>query len=419
MFPKMCLIRQWSGLSEEVINISEVLYESLADIKLNRINLNKKKIGVAVGSRGIDRLPEIVKEVVDFIKSRGGQPFVFAAMGSHGNCSEDGQREVLKALGITEKSLGVKVETCAKNILYGYTDSGIPVYANPIAFRYDMVIPVNRIKMHTDFDDITESGILKMLAVGIGNPIGCKTIHRYALQYGYGGVIRECASFLMKKLEIAFGVMITENWQHKVDHIEAVKPEDFLKRESLLLNLVKQQALKLPYDKIDLLIIDEIGKNISGAGMDTKVIGRLGIIGQKEPVSPRIKRIFVRDITDESDGNACGIGLADFAKKNVLKKINIDATAVNSCSANTPEAARIPCLMNDDYSAIEAALNTVGLENISKAYIIHIKNTNLLGEMEVSETLYNDILKKMDSIELISGPYYWSFDESNMLCSRL
>ena len=415
MLPKMILIRQDRPANTPVGDVRAVMDESLAAIGFDLSVFAGKKVGIAVGSRGIDRLVEIVTKVVDIVRNAGGEPRIFAAMGCHGEASAEGQREMLASLGILEETVGAPVETCDKSTQYGVTASGIPVYGNTLPLGYEAVVLINRVKMHTDFEDVTESGLLKLLAIGVGNPDGCKNVHSNALRYGYGKVIRETAAVMLEKLPVQVGFMLTENWKHELDHIEAVRPENFVEREIALLQAVKDQSIKLPVKAADVLVIGEIGKNISGTGMDTKVVGRIGIIGQKEPETPAIKRIVVLDITEQSHGNAIGIGLADISTMAVLDKINIRASSINACSSMSPEQGRLPCFLGDDREAITTAADTVGLEDISQAHILYIKNTNALEYMFVSEPLYEEVCRHDPYIRKIGEPQDFVFDGNGKL----
>ena len=272
--------------------------------------------------------------------------------------------------------------------------------------------------MHTDFEDFTESGLLKLLAIGVGNPDGCKNVHAYALRHGYGRVIRETAAVMLEKLPVAVGFMLTENWKHELDHVEAVLPENFVARETELLRAVKSQVIKLPVEKADALLIGEIGKDISGTGMDTKVVGRIGIIGQKEPETPAFGRIVVLNVTDASHGNAIGIGLADLSTMAAHEKINIRATAINAVSSMSPEQGKMPCFMESDRAAVSAAVETVGLQDPSKAHVVYIQNTNLLERLAVSEALYEDALRQDPAIKKESEPFSLEFGEDGTLLQR-
>ena len=418
MFPKMLLLRQNNPCSEEITDYSGALRASLSKIEYNGAEaFAGKKVGIAVGSRGISHEDEIVKALIGFIRECGGEPAIFAAMGCHGEATAEGQREMLYSLGFTEEAMGCPVETCAESTEYGVTESGLTVIGNTLPFKYDAIVLVNRIKMHTDFSDVTESGLMKLCAIGIGNPAGCNNVHKYALRVGYGKAIRDTGLFMIRKLPVVLGVMITENWQHRLDRIEAVRPEDILDREIELLAAVKAQNIKLPVKKADALIVGEIGKNISGTGMDTKVIGRIRIIGQAEPESPRFGRIGVLDLCEESHGNAIGIGLSDFAPIRLLDKINVRATAINGWSSMCPEQACLPCFLDTDRDVFEQCIQTVGLDDPMKAHVIYIRNTNALSVIAVSESLYEDELKDRPELEKISEPFEIRFDEAGRLLS--
>ena len=417
MFPKMILVRQNDSCSEEIKNIPETLADSLKNAGFDPSDFKGRKTGIAVGSRGISHETEVVRYLVDYIKAGGGYPEIFAAMGCHGEASPEGQREVLYSLGFSEEAMGCSIASCADSKVYGSTESGLTVIGNTLPFKYDAIILINRIKMHTDFSDRTESGLMKLCAIGIGNPGGCNNVHRYALRLGYGPVIRETARLMMEKLPVVLGIALTENWRHKLDHIEAIRPENIPEREEALLAAVKKQNKSLPAKELDALIVGEIGKDISGTGMDTKVIGRIRIVGQKEPESPRIKRIGVINISEASHGNAIGIGLADFAPLGLLDKINIRATSINGWSSMCPEQAGLPCLLDTERDVFEQSVKTTGIEDPEKARVIYIQNTNSLSVMAVSESLYEDELKKRPDIEKISEAFDIEFDEDGKLLS--
>lgn len=243
MLPEMLLIRQNRQAAAPLADIPSTLNESLRSIAFDPAELHGKTVGIAVGSRGIDQIPAVVRAVVDVIRNAGGIPEIFAAMGCHGDGTADGQREMLASLGICEETVGAPIRTCAETVPYGTTTSGIPVYGNTLPLRYDAVILINRVKMHTDFEDFTESGLLKLLAIGVGNPTGCMNVHTHALRYGYGPVIRETAAVMLEKLPVVFGVMLTENWKHELDHLEAVRPAAFVDRR---LSCCSRSSSRLP-----------------------------------------------------------------------------------------------------------------------------------------------------------------------------
>lgn len=416
MLPKLVLIKQTNEAPPRIENAYQATRDQITALKISGEKIRGKRIGITAGSRGIDRIPELEKAVVDFIKEQGGTPIVFAAMGSHGGGTAEGQREMLTSLGITEESMGAAVECCAEYNGLGQSESGYDIYYNKLVDTFDGLVVLNRVKPHTDFSGETESGLLKMLAIGVGGPKGCRTIHATALSHGYGPVIREAAKLMMEKFQVLFGVMVTENWRSQLDSITAVYPQDFYRKEVERLAYVKEHQVKLPVKKFDTLIVGEIGKNISGAGMDTKVIGRIMVKGQPEPEYPRIGRIIVLSVTEASHGNAIGIGLSDLTTQKVLDKINIPATALNAVSSASPEQGRIPCVVKTEKDAVIASLTSLGLEAVEfpKAKMVYIKNTSSMEVMAVSETLY-ETLKENPNIELLRPAEEMRFSEDGDL----
>ena len=414
MSPKFILVRQ----HHDAPYISDVAGEVRHAFDISGFDfdsLKGKKVGLAVGSRGISNIPLIVRTMVDYVREKGGDPIIFPAMGSHGNGEASGQREVLESLGITEEAMGCEIRTCGDTIMLGVTDKGLKVYANKVTGDFDKIILVNRIKQHTDFEDITESGIYKLMAIGIGNQFGAEHIHERALTVGYGAAIRDAGDYMLKKLPIVLALAVTENWKHQTDHIEAILPENLLKAESRILAAVKERTVRLPFDKFDTLIVKEAGKNISGTCVDTKVVGRIMIAGQKEPERPKIRTIAVLDFTDESHGNSMGLGVVDMITRRVFNKINIDATSLTGRTSDCLLQAKIPCIAPDDADAIESSYRASGAgdpENIRAALI---QNTNALEYIAVTENLYEEIKDRAD-IEKLSEPFELQFDdEGNLL----
>lgn len=414
MLPRMIRVRQTKRAAKALPDIGCAARSAIAGVFPAIPGLRGKTVGIAVGSRGIDRLPEFVRAIIDSVREAGGKPSIFPAMGCHGGGTEAGQRDVLESLGISRRTMGVPVRPCVASKFLRTTESGYPVYYSPIVEEFDHLILLNRVKSHTDFTSETESGLLKMLAVGIGNPTGCITAHKLALTHGYGEVIREIAGVMLKTFPVLFGVMVTENRKSEAEHVEALLPENFYEAEKRLLIRAKADSPSLPVDRLDVLVICEMGKNISGAGMDTKVIGRIGILGQKECETPKISRIVVLDLTDESHGNAIGAGLADFAAKRLFDKCDLQTTSLNAISSMSPEQGRLPCITATDRQAVEAAVLTLGAPPAETLRMAVIKNTSQLEEMIVSEALYHD-LAPFGAIEAIGMPEPLAFSEQGAL----
>jgi len=390
VFPRMVKVRQ-NKEAFVLSDIKEAVQQALAAIQFKQMDLRGKKIGITAGSRGIRNLPEIIKLIVTYIEDMGGNPVLIPAMGTHGGGSLEGQKHVLASLGISEDSTGAPVHCCLDTVLLGTTPSGVPVYCNSDAAKMDGLVIVNRIKSHTDFSGEIESGICKMFAIGLGSEQGAYTTHAHAIIHGYEKVITEVAQLMIAKLPVLFALGIMENWKGDTAAIEGFLPEEIISREKLMLIRYKEALIKLPFSQLDVLVVGEIGKNISGTGMDTKVIGRIHIMGQKEPESPQISRIVVLGLTKESHGNAIGIGLADITTQKVYQSIDLRITGFNSISSMAPEQGFLPCVVANDQEAFEAALMTLGAVDFSKVKMVYIKNTSALEEFAVSEALLQEV----------------------------
>jgi hypothetical protein len=373
------------------------------------------RVGITMGSRGMANLRETVGALVETVQKAGGKPFVVPGMGSHGGGTADGQLKILQSLGIEEQSLGVPVRACAESEMIGTTASGVPVHVSTAVVNdLDKLILFNRVKSHTEFNGSIESGIHKMAAVGLGNPRGAKTVHEYALDMGYEAAIVETGRFVMDTLPVVCAVATVENYYHETAQVRAMLIEGVPVEERDLLRMAKAGNGRIPFDRLDLLIVDEIGKDVSGAGMDTGVIGRIMVYGQAEPLKPDIKRIAVLDLTEASHGNAIGIGLADFAAGRVLHKMDRAATYLNCITAQTPEKARIPTSFPTDREVIEAALLSIGPVKTKNARVVHIRNTELVKVMEISESLVAEADSRKD-LDIVEPPKPMQFDEAGSL----
>jgi len=317
----------------KIDNLSEHIHQSFkkSDLK-NRIKPGDK-IGITVGSRGITNIKLIVKDIISELKKLNASPFILPAMGSHGGANSKGQKEVLAYYGITQKEMGVPVMASMDVIQIGKVENKIPIYFSKIAMELDGIIALNRVKMHTDFkSNIVESGMSKILAIGLGKAKGSSSIHSLGV-YGLKNVIPQAAELIITRAPIIQGIGILENSYDQTMKISFVPPEDIIKVDSELLKISKEVMPMLPIDDLDVVIAQEIGKNISGTGFDTNVIGRLYINGEKEIVKPRIKRLIVFDITEESHGNALGIGLADITTRHLVNKINYKDMYANTITS--------------------------------------------------------------------------------------
>jgi hypothetical protein len=351
-----------------------------------------QRLALAVGSRGITNLARIVGTVADCLKTLGAEPFIVPAMGSHGGGTAEGQREVLHSLGISEHDIGVPIVSSMEVVRIGETSDGIPVLMNREAFLADMVVPIARIKPHTDFRGAYESGICKMLAIGLGSHEGCSRLHQEGFTH-FHQLIPEVAGVFLKQAHIGFALALVEDAYEETAIVETVTAEDILEREPRLLKKAKAWMPRIMIPEIDILAVEEIGKEISGAGMDPNIIGRTtqGILSDFS--GPNIKRIVVLDLSEETHGNACGIGLADFTTKKVWGKIDLTATYANVIASGNPEAGRIPVLMEGEKDAIQAALSCSPGVNIDQPRIVRIKNTLDLRVIHVSENMLPELEK--------------------------
>ncbi len=349
-----------------------------------------KDIALAVGSRGIDRLPDLVRGVVGLVKAGGGRPFIIPAMGSHGGANAEGQVLVLEQLGITERAMGCPLISNMETVVVGRTPDGLPAYCDKLAVESGGVIIINRVKAHTSFQGDFESGLHKMLAIGLGKEDGARLLH----QRGSDGLrddMPRIARIVAGAIPFLAGVLVVEDGYHRLGHLEVLTAAD-LDREKGLLTLAKSLAPGLPLDDLDLLIVDCIGKNYSGTGMDTNVIGRLRISGQPEPGFPRIGVIVALDLSDASGGNALGIGLADFTVKKLVDKIDFALTAKNVFTTGFLERGKVPLAFPDAETALEAArLHVARLGGKGPLRALRIRNTLELETLWASESVLDEV----------------------------
>jgi len=393
-------------------------YISALKAELERAGLKERikpgaKIAITAGSRGIAHIVEILATIVGEVKAAGGEPFIVPAMGSHGGATPEGQIEVLRRLGITPETVGAPIHASMEVEEVGRLSNGVPVYVDRLAMRSDGIIVVNRVKPHTDFKGRIESGLMKMMVIGLGKQKGAEVIHRYQLE-GYHKLIPEAARLIMKRAPIIMGVAIVENARHEIALIKALKPEEIEEEEAKLLEIAKDLMARIPFREIDVLIVDEMGKDISGVGMDTNVIGRFWASPEEREIrAPRIKRIVVLDLSEESNGNAVGIGLADLTTERLVSKIDFETTFMNCLTSTWPETAKIPPFLSNDRDAILMAIRCCGPIDPLKAKIVRIKNTLELEYMWISEGLYEIVRQDKElseRIEILGEPEDMQFD---------
>jgi hypothetical protein len=388
--------------------------EALRGLGISAKKLLGKRIAVAVGSRGIASLKEIMQAACGWLKAQGAQPFIFPAMGSHGGGSAEGQRKILEDYGVTEAAMGVEIRSSMEAVLLGTTPEGFRVYVDRNAWESDGVVVINRVKPHTDFSGKIESGLLKMMAIGMGKLEGATEGHRQSWKYGFETAIRAAAGKVLASGKILCGLALVENELHQIAVARAALPEGLVAQEESTLQLARTLVPRIPFPAFHLLMVDEMGKNVSGTGMDTKVIGRGVELPPGE--APRISMIYVRDLTRESDGNAVGVGFADVIHESLFRRINFDKTYLNTRTALNPAASRLPIHLPSDREALDLALGHLGSPEPAEQRIVWIRNTLCLGRMAISAALAREAAA-LPRWRLSEGAHPADFDIAGNLSS--
>lgn len=414
-YPKMVRIRQ-PFKTTPIEDIAGKVRSELSRIKFQKIIARGETVAITAGSRGISNLAAILAEIVRELKRIGAKPFIIPAMGSHGGATAQGQKNILEHYNITSKTMGVPIKSSMKVVQVGSTREGLPVYVDRYATQADHIVVVNRVKPHTDFKGKNESGLMKMMAIGLGKQKGADLYHNAIVRKGHPAVLMPVAREILKRCSMAYGVAIVENQRDETEIIRAIAAADIEIEEQKLLRKAKKLFPRIPFDPIDLLIVDWMGKEISGTGMDQNVIGRSVIPYHRPLTQPDIMRIFVRDLTPDSEGNATAIGNADFTTRRLVDKIDPGPTYMNAATSSCPEAVRIPPYYDSDREAIDTALKTIGPVQPQEARIVHILDTLRLEEMYISEPILDDA-KKMDGIKVLGSPHHLKFDQKGNLIS--
>jgi len=389
-FPRLVLVRQ-KFPDRRIADVAAEVQKQLAASGFGGRLKPASRVAIGVGSRGIHSLATIVRGVVQYWKDQGMRPFLFPAMGSHGAASAQGQADVLAHYGITEASMGCPVVSQLEVVSLGKTADGIEAFMDKVAYESDGVMLVGRVKWHTDFAGKIESGLFKMMAIGLGKFAGAQRYHAYAYRLGLEHVVRSVGRQVLQSGKILGGLAILEDAYHNTGKLDAVPVEAMEQREEEDLALVKTWMGKIPMDA-DILIMDEIGKNISGAGMDTKVANR-GIRGEYNPWpdAPKFERVFVRNLSELTYNSGIGLGLADVVTDRLVNRIDWEPTWINSLTANTPSAIRTPIHFPTDRECLERIAPTVGKIDLDEVTYIWIRNTMELGRVACSENLRGKI----------------------------
>ena len=373
------------------------------------------EIALGVGSRGIANLEAIVRGTVEGVQDLGYDPFIFPAMGSHGGATAEGQREVLESYGITEESVGCEIRSSMEIEQIGETSGrGVPVYFDANAVEADGIVPVNRIKPHTMFTGDVESGLSKMLVIGMGKQRGAKTAHEWALDWSFRNMIPEIAELIIDILPVVGGVAIVEDQLDDTAIIEGVPASGFLDREAALLETAYEVLPQLPFADLDVVVFDRMGKEISGSGMDTNVTGRLLMFNEPSPEEPFIRRIYTRSLTAASHGNAAGIGQADFIHQDLLADLTVEDMVINAVTSGNVESARIPATVETDRAGIVASLSTVGIRDPGEVRMLRATDTMNLKRLYASEALVEEARDRED-LRVVSEPKPVELDDGDLV----
>jgi hypothetical protein len=336
-------------------------------------------------------------------------------MGSHGGGTAEGQRAIVEGYGVTEEYIGAPIRATMEVEKVSETEDGVPVYFDKYAFEADHVVVMGRVKPHTSFNGEIESGLHKMMLIGLGKHKGAALYHQAIVHYSFDRIVRSVAQEVIDKCGVLFGLGIVENQYDRTALVRAAAPEDFLEAEKEMLVLAKRWLPSIPFDRVDLLIVDYIGKNISGSGMDTNVVGRkYNDHHAIDKEFPKVTRIFVRDLTEQTHGNGCGIGIAEYTHRRVSDKMDRTITAINAMTGNHPSAAAMAIHFDTDREVLDAALKTVGLVQPEQARVVRIVDTLHLEEIQVSESLVPEI-EKRDDVSVVEPLAEMVFDSAGDL----
>jgi hypothetical protein len=376
------------------------------------------EVALGVGSRGIANLDHIVAGVVDGVEELGYEPFIFPAMGSHGGATAEGQREMLAELAVTQESVGCEIKSSMDFVEVGRTpERDVPVVADEYAVAADAIVPINRIKPHTDFDGAVESGLSKMLVIGMGKQRGAKIAHDWAVNWSLRDMIPEITEQLLAELPVIGGVAVLEDQHDDTTLLEGIPPEGFLDREAELLETAYEIMPKLPFEDLDVLVLDRQGKDVSGQGMDTNVIGRRPFaIQEPEPNTPKIKRIYTRGLTETTHGNAMGMGSADFVHSDLLELIDMSASLINALTASTTRGVRLPPVVETDRAGLVAALSTIGVVDPETVRVLRATDTMRLHRLYASAALIEEA-RKRDDLRIIEEASPIRFDTGAFVAS--
>ena len=413
--PRWAPVRQRLDATD-VGDVAEAVAAELARPEIGGVLRPGQRVALTAGSRGIDKIDRVLKAAVDGVRRLGAEPFIVPGMGSHGGATAEGQRAMIAHFGITEAAMGCPIRSDMEAVHLGEVEDGVPVWFDRNAYEADAVIPVGRVKPHTDFRGPVESGLMKMIAIGLGKQKGADFFHSQGMAE-FHHLIPAVARFTLGRVNIPFGIALVENGYGRLSLVEAVPAARIWEREQALLRLARERLGRLPGERVDVLIVDFIGKDISGDGADPNVINRdvVGLIAAGEGApKPTVQRAIVRDLTPDTEGNATGIGMFDVALRRAVDKVDPVATYMNMITAKAPQGARIPLTVETDRRALYVALACCLKVTPETARILRVRDSKHVEDLWASEPLLPELLATGD-VELRGEPRPIAFDGAGML----
>ena len=413
-YPQLFRLRQqFEG--PVVDDVAGEVEQQLASLALAEKIQPGQSVAITAGSRGIANIEIIIRGICQHLKALGAEPFIVPAMGSHGGGTAAGQQQIIESYGITEEFCGCPIRASMDTVVVCEAEEGFPVHFDQQASEADHVFVCGRVKPHTGFHGDIESGLMKMMLIGLGKHAGALIYHRAIMNYSFGQIVRSVAREVLAKCRIVGGLAIVENAYDETAKLAGVAPEKFEEEEKGLLVLAKQWMPRLPFDQVDVLTIDEIGKNISGSGLDTNVVGRKDLDHRAaEEEYPKVKKIIVRGLTAETHGNAAGIGLAEFCLSRVVEQMNVQATRVNCLTGGHPTGAMIPLDYETDRETLDMALSTIGLIKPRESRLMWIRDTLDVAEVECSAAYLEEAQQRAD-LEVLTPLRDMPFDADGNL----
>lgn len=408
--PKVCRVRQLFD-RQTIANLEQHTAEQVR-ARLTGCDLTGKTVAITVGSRGIAGLLQMLRAVIAVLQEKGAEPFIVPAMGSHAGATAEGQRQYLKNLGVDEDSTGVEIRSSMETVIIGHLEDGMPVYCDKLAAAADAVVVMNKIKPHSNFKGEIESGLCKMMAIGLGKRDGAAMLHSMGY-HRFPETLQKMAQCFLTELNVLFGLGIVENAYDQPMLCEAIAPEALIAREKELLCLAKENIPRIQMEQIDVLVVDQIGKNVSGQGMDPNVTGRSGGPLRKAFREDFVDRIVVLGLTEETHGAFAGLGMSDYSTIRVARELDFQATYVNEVTSRTTPPARIPFLTQDDEQAVRLALYACDAYSEGEIGLVHIRDTNHLEDIEVSPKALEKMIPGTYDFYGEDGPTWYDLSFEN------